>query len=209
VRSSGGTGAVLVFERSDLPPAASSAPAEREIVITGVSSFGPGGPLTGVDTAVYATPSRSEPTVAAVPDALSLLEPGKSRRFDESSALVTLGAEQALADAAAVAEDTGLVCGTAYGNVQRSVAFLRRVSERGPRLASPADFPHLGPIFNERDDLHCLALGFGKTDNVLKSHFHVFAANLPAAHASHGHSVPVHDHHEKIGAQDRPNNGFQ
>lgn len=142
----GGTGAVLVFEHPSAHAVARAAStAEREVVITGLSSFGPAGPLSGADNAVYAQPARPEPAPASVVEALSLLEPGKSRRFDESSALVTLGAQHALSDAGATAEHTGLVCGTAYGNVQRSVAFLRRVSERGPRLASPADFPHLVP----------------------------------------------------------------
>ncbi len=142
----GGTGAVLVFEHAESAPAAEGREAsQRQIVITGVSSFGPRGALSGTENAAYASPLRPEQVPANIADALSLLEPAKSRRFDESSALVTLGAEQALRDAAATAEDTGLVCGTAYGNVQRSVAFLRRVSERGPRLASPADFPHLVP----------------------------------------------------------------
>ncbi|HMJ11253.1 MAG TPA: beta-ketoacyl-[acyl-carrier-protein] synthase family protein [Polyangiaceae bacterium] len=141
----GGTGAVLVFEHRSAERQSAVATRQPEVVITGVSSFGPDGALVGVANAEYARPLGADAEPVVVPDPLALLEPAKSRRFDASSALVTLGAEQALADGAAPAAETGLVCGTAYGNVQRSVAFLRRVSERGPRLASPADFPHLVP----------------------------------------------------------------
>jgi acetyl-CoA acetyltransferase len=38
-----------------------------------------------------------------------------------------------------------LVLGTAFGNVERTMAFLARGHERGPRHVPPAEFPHLVP----------------------------------------------------------------
>src|SRR5690606_775618 len=76
---------------------------------------------------------------------LAELDPARTRRFDRASALVTLGATRALASAGLSPSGVGLVAGTAFGNVERSVAFLRRLFERGPRFASPAEFPHLVP----------------------------------------------------------------
>jgi 3-oxoacyl-[acyl-carrier-protein] synthase II len=79
---------------------------------------------------------------AAAPDRL---EPARSRRFDRSATLVTAGAEHALRASVLSPSDVGLVVGTTFGNVERSVRFLRRLVERGPRMVPPAEFPHLLP----------------------------------------------------------------
>ena len=39
----------------------------------------------------------------------------------------------------------GAVVGSAFGNIDGCAAFMRRVYDKGPRLASPADFPNLVP----------------------------------------------------------------
>jgi 3-oxoacyl-[acyl-carrier-protein] synthase II len=39
----------------------------------------------------------------------------------------------------------GLVLGTAFGSLDPSAAFMHRLFEKGPRLASPAEFPNLVP----------------------------------------------------------------
>jgi 3-oxoacyl-[acyl-carrier-protein] synthase II len=69
------------------------------------------------------------------------LDAERSRRFDAGSALAAAGAAQVAPDA----PETGLVLGTAFGNVERTMAFLARGRERGPRHAPPAEFPHLVP----------------------------------------------------------------
>lgn len=140
----GGTGCVLVFEREDRKAAHAASKVFSELAIVGLATAGPAGLLEGVDNAVYArSEARTLEPSPAKP--LDWLEPARSRRFDAGSALVTAGAERALRDAGLEPDHTGLVAGTAYGNVERSVAFLKRVHERGPRLASPAEFPHLVP----------------------------------------------------------------
>ncbi len=138
----GGTGSVLAFERADMPDRRPARSRPDAVVVTGLCSLGPAGLLTGADNACY-------DAVAAGDDApvepLELLEPARSRRYDRAAAMVTAGAEAALADAALGPRGVGLVAGTAYGNVERSVQFLRRIAERGARMASPAEFPHLVP----------------------------------------------------------------
>lgn len=73
------------------------------------------------------------------------LEAARSRRFDPASAMMTVGAGETLREVARPDKEVGLVAGSAYGNVERSVAFLQRLFRQGPRFASPADFPHLVP----------------------------------------------------------------
>jgi 3-oxoacyl-[acyl-carrier-protein] synthase II len=67
----------------------------------------------------------------------------RSRRFDRGSALAAAGAAALLHDRPGA--ETGLVLGTAFGNVERTMAFLARARERGPRQVPPAEFPHLVP----------------------------------------------------------------
>ena len=53
--------------------------------------------------------------------------------------------EAALRDAGGDNPATGLVLGSAFGNVDGSAGFMHRIFEKGPRAASPADFPNLVP----------------------------------------------------------------
>jgi 3-oxoacyl-[acyl-carrier-protein] synthase II len=137
----GGTGAVLVFERADRESRL-SVQRERRVVLTGVASFGALGRLTGATLARYLAPEQSAPGPYE-PDPATLLDPSRSRRFDRAAALVTVGAESALAEARLDAARSGLVVGTAFGSVQRSVRFVEKAASGGPRAVSPAEFPHL------------------------------------------------------------------
>lgn len=125
----GGTGAVLAFERADAPGrggGATAAPRGR-VVVTGFSTLGTGD------------------------NPLSRLDPERSRRFDRAAAYVAAGAEAALGSAGLSPSSIGLVAGSAFGSVERSVEFVRRALSRGVRRANPADFPHLvasGPSGN-------------------------------------------------------------
>lgn len=139
----GGTGVVLAFEHAGAEPRRREAARRPSLVLTGSVTLGRAGVICGAENVLHVDPHASPPTV--VLDPLAELDPARSRRFDRASALVTLGVERALAGARLKSAGVGLVAGTAFGNVERSVAFLRRVFERGPRFASPADFPHLVP----------------------------------------------------------------
>lgn len=77
---------------------------------------------------------------AAEPE--KLLDAERSRRFDAGSALAAAGAASVSESAS---REAGLVLGTAFGNVERTMALLARARERGPRHVPPAEFPHLVP----------------------------------------------------------------
>jgi 3-oxoacyl-[acyl-carrier-protein] synthase II len=73
------------------------------------------------------------------------LDAERSRRFDAASAMSAVGAAALGSLHAPSGAETGLVLGSAFGNVERTMAFLSRGRERGPRHVPPAEFPHLVP----------------------------------------------------------------
>jgi 3-oxoacyl-[acyl-carrier-protein] synthase II len=70
------------------------------------------------------------------------LDAERSRRFDAGSALAALGAARL---AQPEEGSIGFVLGTAFGNVERTMAFLGRGRAKGARHVPPAEFPHLVP----------------------------------------------------------------
>jgi 3-oxoacyl-[acyl-carrier-protein] synthase II len=73
------------------------------------------------------------------------LDAERARRLDRAAKLATLVVERALEDAAASAPDAGVVLGNAFGSVDSCAGFMHRVSTKGARAASPAEFPNLVP----------------------------------------------------------------
>jgi 3-oxoacyl-[acyl-carrier-protein] synthase II len=137
----GGACAVLAFEVADAEPRALPPRMPTPIVISGAASYGPSGVLRGAASARYLAASQDRD--AAPEDPLSLLDPERSRRFGRASALVVASAQAALLDAGREPADTGLIVGSAFGDVERSVRFLQKVLGQGPKFASPAEFPQL------------------------------------------------------------------
>ncbi|HEY4102941.1 MAG TPA: beta-ketoacyl-[acyl-carrier-protein] synthase family protein, partial [Polyangiaceae bacterium] len=115
----GGACAVLAFDAASVPARAVAETRRNTIVISGSAS----------------APAVSEP--------ITLLNADRSRRFGRASALVVATAERALEHAALAASGTGLVVGSAFGDVERSVRFLQKLFAQGPKFASPAEFPQL------------------------------------------------------------------
>jgi 3-oxoacyl-[acyl-carrier-protein] synthase II len=74
-----------------------------------------------------------------------LVDPARARRLDRYARLGVVSVEAALRDAGVQDPATGLVLGSAFGNVDGSAAFMHRIFDKGPRAASPADFPSLVP----------------------------------------------------------------
>jgi 3-oxoacyl-[acyl-carrier-protein] synthase II len=159
---------VLALARSEVPPTAGLVEPElaglRHVLaarqaapITSAlsSSFGFGGMscvLAFAGSATKAPPlERALPRVVATAGVVfgadvepeKQLDPERSRRFDRGSALAAAGCAALLGERPGV--ETGLVLGTAFGNVERTMAFLARARERGPRQVPPAEFPHLVP----------------------------------------------------------------
>jgi len=138
----GGAGAVLCFEQAAAP--AKSAPAvrtSRRVAVTEVATITGRGVATG--SACGDAIDESDGPDATRP--LDALDPSRSRRFDPQTALVTLGAEKAVRAAGLSPASVGLIAGTAFGSVERTLAFLHTVLEKGARRAPPAEFPHLLP----------------------------------------------------------------
>lgn len=144
----GGTDTVLAFARvGAFPPPAPLV--RRRVVITASATVGPAGVLGGADNAGYLEPGPEPP--ATIP-----FEPGqhldvaRARRLDRAGRLGTVALQRALGDGALdlallAAARTGAILGSAFGSVDGSTAYMRRIFEKGPRFASPADFPNLVP----------------------------------------------------------------
>ncbi len=137
----GGACAVLAFEPPSAEPRRLARTHVAELVISGAASYGPAGVLSGAASARYLADRPELP--AELPEPLSLLDPERSRRFGRASAIVVATAESALRDARCEAAETGFVVGSAFGDVDRSVRFLQKVLNQGPKFASPAEFPQL------------------------------------------------------------------
>jgi len=130
----GGMNAVLLLERSDAAPGARSG-LDRSYVVSAAIPIGAELAESGREVAARAAGVFGDP--------LSRLDPERSRRFDRGSAFTTSATEEALSRARVSPASTGLAVGNAYGSVERSLAFLDRIRERGMRLCPPAEFPQL------------------------------------------------------------------
>jgi 3-oxoacyl-[acyl-carrier-protein] synthase II len=148
----GGMDTVLVFappgwRSGDAGPSLESAvrppavPAARAVV-TAVSVFGRCGRLDS--DACASLPDQVFPAGASV-DPDPLLDPARSRRLDFTARLAAVAVEGALQESGAPRQDMGVVLGSAFGNVDGCAAFMHRIFEKGPRMASPAEFPSLVP----------------------------------------------------------------
>lgn len=136
----GGMDTVLAFgpaepRRPDAPRGA------RRVVVTGVAALTPSSLLVG--TAVADVPSLPAAGASVAPSALEVLDASRARRLDRASRLATVAAAGALGTNAA--PGTGVILGSAFGPVDASAVFMRRLREKGPRFVSPADFPSLVP----------------------------------------------------------------
>ncbi len=138
----GGMGCVLTFEHESSVQR-SLGPRKARAVVTGASAIGVLGVSENAELARYLEAASGELGRAVPFDPITLLDAERSRRFDRGAALAAHGAERAVRAAARSSAGTGLIVGSAFGNVERSIRFLLRVAERGPKFANPAEFPHL------------------------------------------------------------------
>lgn len=122
----GGMDTVLVLGAPDL--STKNARTARKVVVTGRAA------VTPVDDA----------DVAALPE--GELDAEKARRLDRASRLTAVACKRALgASGSGGEEETGLVLGSAFGALDATSAFMRRLVEKGARLVAPAQFPSLVP----------------------------------------------------------------
>jgi 3-oxoacyl-[acyl-carrier-protein] synthase II len=145
----GGMDSVIVLAKPGL--ATGETPERHEVVVVGAASLTPWGLATGA--ASHEVLAHPLPAIPKVTLDASAFDAARARRLDRLSRLGTLVVESALSGAglprgdgeAPYRDRIGLLLGNAWGNLDASAAFMRRVFDKGPRLASPADFPNLVP----------------------------------------------------------------
>jgi 3-oxoacyl-[acyl-carrier-protein] synthase II len=145
----GGMDTVLVFGRADAIRS-SAPPRRRAVVVTGAGVITPAGVFGGLDVA--SVPDRACEGDAIAYDVSTELDVDRARRLDRASRLASIACERALGDGARAPRtarvahiDAGVILGNAFGAVDGTSAFMRRLREKGARFASPADFPSLVP----------------------------------------------------------------
>jgi 3-oxoacyl-[acyl-carrier-protein] synthase II len=141
----GGMDTVLVFAK--VGRSKPHVPQRNDVVITGAAAVTPNGLAVGDRTHTVLGSSLAKSSVDLDP---AFFDVTRARRLDRLSRLATVVVERALGTGEAsrevpYGERIGLLLGNAWGNLDASASFMRRVFEKGPRLASPADFPNLVP----------------------------------------------------------------
>jgi len=143
----GGMDAVVVLGRPDAK--APAEPAKSRVVVTGAAAITPEAVFEG-ESLERLVGSVGSPEIA---DAIRFdldaeLDADRARRLDRASRLGAIVVGRALANGGVAPEvnrDAGVVLGNAFGAVDGTAMFMRRLKEKGARFASPADFPSLVP----------------------------------------------------------------
>ena len=94
--------------------------------------------------------ATGEVASGAAPHHACALDVARARRFDRAARLCAATAHGAIQNARVADESdwrtcAGVVFGSAFSSVDEAAAFVQRIFDKGPRLASPADFPNLVP----------------------------------------------------------------
>lgn len=148
----GGTDTVVCLGRPEAGDARVRARARvRPVVITGLGALlSTGSGVQAIDAAISRAPglpaTAAESSAPRSAPSAEGLDPARARRLDRFARLATGTAAQCLSDAGYTVIDparVGAALGTAWGSLDASAAFMRRVIEKGARLAPPADFPNL------------------------------------------------------------------
>ena len=120
-------------------------PSHRSVVITGAATLTRAG-LLGTTDSVRAISGDGTAAVHSLPPLEPMLDLERARRLDRSARVASIVVARALEDARGLApERTGLILGTSFGSIDASAAFMHRILSKGPRFASPAEFPNLVP----------------------------------------------------------------
>jgi 3-oxoacyl-[acyl-carrier-protein] synthase II len=120
-------------------------PPKKSVLVTGIAAVTPHGVMQGA--ALADLPTQPSPASDAV---LSLdLDEERARRLDRSSRIAAVACGKALGDGGPseteTETETGIVLGIAFGAVDATAEFMRRLRDKGPRMVRPADFPSLVP----------------------------------------------------------------
>ncbi len=147
----GGTDTSLVFGAAGAFPEP-RAVQRRKVVVVSAATIGPLGVLGARENHVYLEPGPAPSPGPIAFQAAFHLDVGRARRLDRAGRLSTVAIQRALRDAGldpieqpARGTEVGAILGGAFGSVDGSTAFMRRIYEKGVKFASPADFPNLVP----------------------------------------------------------------
>jgi 3-oxoacyl-[acyl-carrier-protein] synthase II len=143
----GGSDTALVLAQpGELAPLA--APPPHRVFVRAAAALGPLG-LSGAGAcAAYLEPGCEPAGGRLRLEARAHLDAERARRLDRAACMATVVIDHALGAAGVDAEtraEAGAVVGSAFGAVEPCALYLRRVHERGARLAAPAAFPSLLP----------------------------------------------------------------
>jgi 3-oxoacyl-[acyl-carrier-protein] synthase II len=141
----GGMDSALVLTAPGFAPLRAHAP--RRVVVTASASLTPSG-LRGTEEGTALVEPDAPLGGLVTLDLAVHLDRARARRLDRPARMAAVVVERALADANASGVDPtriGIVLGSAFGSVDASAAFMHRLFDKGPRFASPADFPNLVP----------------------------------------------------------------
>jgi 3-oxoacyl-[acyl-carrier-protein] synthase II len=137
----GGMDSALVLTEPELGPA--HRPVRRAVVVSAAATLTPAGLLGARESAAVFTPAAATELPALDP----LLDLERARRLDRPARLGAVVVGRALADAPGLGAPNGapvgVILGTNFGSIDASAAFMHRVFSKGPRAASPAEFPNL------------------------------------------------------------------
>jgi 3-oxoacyl-[acyl-carrier-protein] synthase II len=111
----------------------------RRVFVASTSVLGPRGASDAGDLV------SGPPASGAMPDDVLALDVAKARRFDRAARLCAAVSHRALENVTLDRATCGVVFGSAFSSVDEAAAFVQRIFDKGPRLASPADFPNLVP----------------------------------------------------------------
>ncbi|HEX7662997.1 MAG TPA: beta-ketoacyl-[acyl-carrier-protein] synthase family protein, partial [Polyangiaceae bacterium] len=140
----GGMDSALVFKEANLDDPPVLANEARKVVVTAAVALTPTGlrSTKEVGELLAEGPTAHDITL----DFGAHLDAARARRLDRPARIGTVIVQQALQDAGGVhVPKMGTVLSSAYGALDASAAYLYRLMEKGPRLASPAEFPNLVP----------------------------------------------------------------
>jgi 3-oxoacyl-[acyl-carrier-protein] synthase II len=137
----GGMDAVLVLSEPGLGTP-NRPTALRSVVVTGAAALTPRGLDAGAALAALVEPGAEGVAIEGVD---ARLDAARARRLDRPARLASVAVEGALRSANALGQDAGVVLASGFGSVDASAAYMHRLFEKGPRMASPAEFPNLVP----------------------------------------------------------------
>ena len=137
----GGMDSALILTEPGLGP--ERVPERRSVVVTAAATLTPAGILGSLDSRSVLAPTGATELPALDP----LLDLERARRLDRPARLGAVVVGRALADVEGLLAPgrppVGVILGTNFGSIDASAAFMHRVFTKGPRAASPAEFPNL------------------------------------------------------------------